>query len=262
MKIGVFDSGIGGLLILKHIVQKLPNYDYLYIGDTKRAPYGNRSHEEIFTFTKEAVEYLFKNGCELVILACNTASARALRRLQQEYLPFHYPTRKILGVIIPAAETACTLDNLGIIATPATVESKTFLYEIQKLNPRANIYQIAAPKLVPLIENGDMIEARETVTEYLKKLPKSIDGLILGCTHYSLLEEKVRNILGEKIVLINEQNIIPDKLSEYLKNHTEIEERLTQSRSRIIYVTLLNPHIKKISIDWFGKSPVEINLQN
>src|SRR6185437_6403740 len=152
MKIGVFDSGLGGLIVTHGILQTLPEYDYLYLGDTARVPYGNRSHETVYRFTREAVDYLFAQDCRLIVIACNTASAEAVGRIQKEYLPARYPGRQVLGVLIPAAETAVAASvtgRIGVLATAGTVQSETFVHQIAKLRPEAQVFQQAAPLLVP-----------------------------------------------------------------------------------------------------------------
>ncbi|MFH1246327.1 MAG: hypothetical protein V1489_00940 [Candidatus Liptonbacteria bacterium] len=195
-KIGVFDSGVGGLLIMKALVKNLPEYDYVYLGDTARVPYGNRSQEIIYQFLEEAVEYLFNKNCSLIIVACNTASAEALRRIQREYLPEYYPGRRVLGVIIPTAEEALPIrrknknqnaDNnagnkhkkIGILATEGTVSSEAYVREIKKINSRISVFQEPAPLLVPLIENGGLKWTDPILESYLRPLlKKKIDTLI------------------------------------------------------------------------------------
>ena len=202
--IGVFDSGFGGLDILKTITKKLPNYDYIYLGDTARTPYGTRSKEIIYEFTKQAVDFLFESNCEIIILACNTASSDALKKIQQEYLPKYYPNKKVLGVLIPTAEEAITKTNnnkVGVIATEGTIKSESFKKELLKLNPKIKVFQKACPLLVPIVEAGEQnSNFTETIlTKYLKPLIKQrIDTLILGCTHYGILEGKIKKLLENK----------------------------------------------------------------
>lgn len=227
--IGIFDSGFGGLTIMKEIIKELPEYDYVYLGDTARVPYGNRSKEIIYEFTCEAVDFLFAKNCELIILACNSASAEALRKIQQEYLPQKYPGKKVLGVIIPTAELAAIKtqnQKIGIMATEATVKSKTFVQEIQKINSRARVFQKACPLLVPIVEAGEQNKksTSEILERYLQPLvKKNIDTLILGCTHYGILEKQIKKIVGSKIKIISEAKIIANKLKAYLQNHPEIK---------------------------------------
>ncbi|MBC7982142.1 glutamate racemase, partial [Candidatus Parcubacteria bacterium] len=178
MNIGIFDSGLGGLLITKSLIKKLPQYNYTYLGDTKRVPYGNRSPETIYDFLKESVEYLFENNCKLILVACNTASAQALRKIQQEFLPEKYPDRRVLGVIIPTCEVA--LENkkskkIGILATNATVNSNAFIIELKKIKPDIQVIQNPAPLLVPFIENDSLQLVTPVLEKYLKPFKGKID---------------------------------------------------------------------------------------
>lgn len=256
MKIGIFDSGLGGLTILRSVVRRLPQYDYLYLGDTLRVPYGNRSQETIYEFTKQAVEYLFAQDCQLIILACNTASTRALRRLQREYLPAHYPDRRILGVIIPTVEAARELGakRVGILATSATVESHAFLKEFKKLHPFAKVFQKAAPLLVPLIENNALAWSGPIVEHYLRAFrSKRIDTLILGCTHYPHLRRHIRKAIGPTIKIIAQNDLIPDKLADYLERHPEIEKTLSRHGRVKIEVTEITKASQSLCRRWFGE---------
>lgn len=175
--IGVFDSGFGGLSIMKEIVKKLPEHDFVYLGDTVRTPYGNRSQEVIYKFTEQAVDFLFKAGCQLIILACNTASSEALRKIQQEYLPKYHPNKKVLGVVIPVAQIAAKItknNRIGIIGTESTIVSKAFVKELKKLNPKIKVFQKACPLLVPVVEAGEekLLATDLILKEYLKPLIK------------------------------------------------------------------------------------------
>lgn len=253
--IGVFDSGLGGLLVFRALTKKLPQYDYIYLGDTKRVPYGNRSHETIYEFLQEAVNFLFRNRCELIVVACNTASASALRKIQREYLPKHYPNKRVLGVIIPAAETAKDAKRVGVLATEATVRSGTYLTELKKLNPKIKVFQQAAPLLVPLIENNELAQSEPFLKEYLRPLlAEKIDTLILGCTHYTVLKSHIRRIIGTKIRIVVQDNIVPEKLRGYLKRHPEIDARLSRKKDRVMLVTDINSYYKKLAGKWFGPS--------
>ncbi len=274
MKIGIFDSGLGGLLIAKAIRKAMPQYDYIYLGDTKRVPYGNRSHEAVYEFTKEAMNYLFKKeNCAIVIIACNTSSARALRRIQQEYLVDYNATRKlmgeserkILGVLIPAAEEAAKYEKVGILGTSGTINSNAFPLEIKKILARqsfsvggkrkAKVFQNAAPMLVPLIEEGEKVLALQFIKKYLKPFEnKKLDALVLGCTHYPFYKNEIKKILGPKVKLISQDEIIPKKLKEYFARHHEIEKRLAKNKKARILVTDITPNIKKLSQKWFGKN--------
>ena len=269
MKIGIFDSGLGGLLIFKELSRKLPKYDYVYLGDVKRLPYGSRSDEAIFEFTKEAVRHLFdKENCKLIILACNTASARALRRIQQEILPKEYPDRRVLGVIIPTAEEAINsyelrianyeLKNkvnkiIGVLATSATVRSGVYKREINKLDPKIKVFERSAPSLVSLIENGEIKFTEPLIRKYLKPILGKMDTLILGCTHYPLVEKNIKKIVGKKVRIISQNKILPGKLSDYLKRHPEIENCLDKDGGRKLLVTEMADNYIKIAKKWFGK---------
>lgn len=240
MKIGIFDSGLGGLVILKAIRQRLPEYHYLYYGDTEHLPYGDKTSEEIYELTLAGVEFLFKQDCALVILACNTASAQALRRIQQDWLPLNYPQRRVLGVIIPTVEAVCAdpkLKTVGILATQATVASETFIKEIVKLNPGLTVVQQAAPKLVPLIENGNYHELPDVLEAYIPPLLKGgAEAILLGCTHYPLIREAIEDAAGSGIRVIAQTDIIPAAVEAYLTRHPEIAETLARSGSqRMVY---------------------------
>lgn len=255
MKIGVFDSGLGGLIILRSLVKAMPEYDYVYLGDTARVPYGNRSKKIVYQFLEEGVEYLFKKDCALIIVACNTASAEALRTIQQNYLPKHYPNRRVLGVIIPTVEKALEDKNIrkiGILATQSTVNSKAYERELKKINPRIEVYQQAAPLLVPLVENDAKRFAKPIIESYLGTLLKHrVDTIILGCTHYPILKKEIR--ASAKIKIISQDELIADKLKTYLKRHPEIERRLSKKKSLNLFVTDLTEAMRKQTKKWFGR---------
>jgi|SRR3989338_1709824 len=254
MKIGIFDSGLGGLIIARAIRETMPEYDYVYLGDTKRVPYGNKSHEAVLEFTKECVDYLLrKENCAIVIIACNTACARALRNMQQEYLPTHFRDRKILGVLIPGAEEASRYNKIGILATLGTVASKTFSIEIKKLNKKAKVFQNPAPMLVPLIEEGNIKEAEVFLIKYLKPfMDKSLDALVLGCTHYPMLKKEIRKIISRKTKIISQEEIVPKKLKSYLKKHSEISKKLSRNRSIKLLATDETENMRRLVKKWFG----------
>ena len=259
MKIGIFDSGLGGLVIAKAIRESLPQYDYVYLGDTKRVPYGNRSEETIYEFTKEAVDYLFrKEKCAIIIIACNTISARALRKIQREYLHIHFPERRVLGVLIPAAEECMKFDKVGILATRSTVASGAFPKEIGKLSKKLNrdisVYQNSAPMLVPLAEEGINEKVGPFIEQYLKPLlNKNINALVLGCTHYPLFKKEIRKHIGLKIKIISQDEIIPKKLQKYLIKHKEIMKQISCNRNLKILVTKKTEVVKKLTGEWFEK---------
>lgn len=256
--IGVFDSGFGGLTIFKELVKKLPQYNYIYLGDSARAPYGNRSQDLIFKFTQQAVGYLFKQGCQIIILACNTASAEALRRIQQEYLPKKYPERRILGVIRPTAEEAVKItenNKIGVIGTEGTIFSQAFVKEIQKLNPNIQVFQQACPLLVPMIEAGehDWKGIDLILEKYLAPLLKQeIDTLILGCTHYPIIKDKIKKLI-QNIELISQGEIIGPKLADYLNRHPEIEKKLGKSGKRTFLTTDITDKFQSLGSQFFGQ---------
>ena len=251
MNIGVFDSGLGGLTVFKELLKKLPDYNYLYLGDNARVPYGGKSEKIIYTYIREAVDFLFKKNCLLVILACNTATAVALRKIQREYLPKKYPDKKVLGVIRPTVESVIDAGykKIGVIGTYALVISKSFVKEIKKFDKSVEVYQKACPLLVPIIEEGeidwqglDMI-----LKKYLQPLKNNnIDSLILGCTHYGLIDDKIHKIIGTGVHIVTEGNVTALKLKDYLIRHPEIEKHLGKDRQREYYVTDLNIRYKKM----------------
>ena len=244
--IGVFDSGYGGLTILKEIVRKLPEYNYVYLGDNARAPYGARSFEVVYEYTREAVHKLFGMGCRLVILACNTASAKALRTIQQVDLTQWDPEKRVLGVIRPSVEALNTYSqngHVGILATRGTVASGSYPIEVGKLygEERFRITQLACPMWVPLVENneldgeGAIYFVRKYIQELLGTDPE-IDTIILGCTHYPLLRPLIARFVPSRVKIIGQGQIVAGSLADYLKRHPEIDRRLGKD-SRRSYLT-------------------------
>ncbi len=256
MKIGIFDSGLGGLIVAKAIHKLMPEYDYVYLGDTKRVPYGNKSHESVYQFTREAVEYLFqKENCQIIIVACNTASARALRQIQQEYLPTHFPDRRVIGVLIPAAEAASIYERVGVIATTGTVASKTFPTEINKLNSKTKVFQNPAPVLVPLLEEGEIEKSLPFLKQYLKPLlAQKLNALVLGCTHYPILKKEIKKMIPSNIKIISQDEIVPKKLRMYLKKHKEIDQKLSKNKKMKLLVTSQNENMNTLVKKWFGQN--------
>ncbi len=242
---------------MRALVRKLPAYDYIYAGDTKRVPYGNRSPETIYEFTRQAVEYLFlRQNCKLVILACNTASALALRRLQQEFLPEYFPDRRVLGVLAPLAETVQEKNckRVGVLATRATADSHAIQKEIKKRSPCIFVYEYAAPLLVPLIESGDRALAVEALVSYIKPLlQKKADCIALGCTHYPLLKHEIKRMAGPGVSVVSQDEFLGAKLADYLKRHPDIEQSLSRGARAAICVTDKTPEFEKRAKEWFGK---------
>lgn len=246
--IGVFDSGYGGLTILREIRRALPDADYIYLGDNARAPYGSRSFELVYKFTLEAVEYLFSQGCQLVILACNTASAKALRTIQQNDLPGLDPGRRVLGVIRPTAENVGKLSrngHVGLFGTPGTVASGSYDLELAKLQPQLRLSSHACPMWVPLVEN---LEAEGDGADYFVRkdidalfaADKEIDTVILGCTHYPILLRKIRQYLPEGTAIVNQGEIVAESLLDYLHRHPEMDCRITRGGT-VRYLTTEEP---------------------
>ena len=235
--IGIFDSGYGGLTIFEKIKHLMPEYDYIYLGDNARTPYGTRSFEVVYEFTLQAVEKLFELGCPLVILACNTASAKALRSIQQNNLPQIDPTRRVLGVIRPTAETIGTLtksQHIGILATSGTIKSHSYLMEIQKLFPDITVTGEACPMWVPIVENDEYYSEgadyfiKKHINNLLEKDPQ-IDTLILGCTHYPLLMEKIKQFTPSHLQIIAQGEYVAHSLRNYLDRHPEMDERCSKN---------------------------------
>lgn len=280
MRIGVFDSGLGGLLVAQSIIRRLPQYDYLYLGDTKRVPYGNRSQETIHEFVGEALDYLFTHECQIIVLACNTASAESLRKSQQEYLPRSYPDRRVLGVVIPMAEAAIEAlgeepsahvapdvsmafdvissaglqepsadeshPRIGVIATTSTVESGAYARELNRVHPGATAIQNPTPLLVPLVENDGFKYVGPVLDDYLAPLiEQGIESLILGCTHYGALKEQIASRL--EVPVISPDEVVPDKLADYLLRHPEIESQLARTGTRTYRVTDLTSSYQSLA---------------
>lgn len=245
LPIGIFDSGFGGLTVFKSIAEKLPLYDYIYLGDNDRSPYGDHSFETVYQFTLECVEWLFAQGCELVILACNTASAKALRNIQQLNLPKKYPNHRVLGVIRPTAEVIgkySVSQQIGVMGTRGTVNSNSYPIEINNFFPSATVHQQSCPMWVPLIENGEYEQdgvdyfVKKYIQELLTKAP-AIDCILLACTHYPLLIPKIEKYLPQHIQLLSQGEIVADSLKTYLERHPEIESKLAKNGNRSFYTS-------------------------
>ena len=243
--IGIFDSGYGGLTVLKEIVNKLPEYDYLYLGDNARAPYGNRSFETVYHYTLQCLQWFFEQGCSLVILACNTASAKALRTIQQNDLPKIAPGKRVLGVIRPTAEILGIFSEtkmVGVLATNGTVASESYPMETAKFFPELKVYQEACPMWVPLIESNEHNShgADFFVKKNLQNLfekGENIDVVLLACTHYPLLKDKIEEYLPVGVKLISQGEIVAESLADYLQRHPEIENQCSKKGQREFYTT-------------------------
>ena len=263
--IGIFDSGYGGLTILHGIRQLLPEYDYLYLGDNARTPYGPRSFDVVYEFTRQAVQRLFEMGCHLVILGCNTASAKALRSIQQNDLPQWDPDRRVLGVIRPTAEVIGSLTqtrHVGVLATEGTIKSESYNLEIQKLWPDITVSGVACPFWVPLVEYN---EADSPGADYFVKkridqvmrLDPQIDALILGCTHYPLLMPKILKYLPAGVRVIPQGEYVAESLKSYFKRNTAIEQKCSKNHT-VRYLTTENPDKFKEQAQIFLHEPVEV----
>ncbi len=263
--IGIFDSGYGGLTILHGIRQLLPEYDYLYLGDNARAPYGSRSFDVVYQFTRQAVLKLFSMGCHLVILGCNTASAKALRSIQQRDLPQLAPDRRVLGVIRPTAEiigSLTTSRHVGVLATEGTIKSDSYRLEIQKLHPDIAVSGVACPLWVPIIENN---EADGPGADYfvkkridaLMRTDSEIDAIILGCTHYPLLMPKILKYVQPGVRIVPQGEYVADSLKQYFERHPDMERSCTKGATAR-YFTTENPDKFKESAKIFLHEDVNV----
>lgn len=243
--IGVFDSGYGGLTVLKEIARLLPAYDYIYLGDNARAPYGPRSFDTVFNYTLQCVQWFFKQNCPLVILACNTASAKALRTIQQTYLPKNNPEKKVLGVIRPTTERVgefTQTGNVGVLGTNGTIQSNSYTIEIEKFFPEIKVYQQACPMWVPLIENGEF--ENEGADFFIKKSldallnhSHNIDTVLLACTHYPIIKAKIEHYLPGGINVVSQGEIVAHSLVNYMQRHKEVDEKCTKNGSVKFFTT-------------------------
>lgn len=265
--IGVFDSGYGGLTILKEIIKRLPEYDYLYLADNARYPYGNRSKETIIEFTDGAVRHLFESGCQLIIVACFTASSLALREMQEKYIRnknSKYKDGKILGVLLPVVEKAIQITKkgrIGVVATRGTIDSNSFGVELKKLKPKIMVLQYACPLLVPLIEENwhKKPETKMILKKYLRPLKsQNPDTLILGCTHYPYLLRDFKRIMGKNINIINPPEVVAESLGDYLNRHPEIEQKLTRSKKRMFQTTDNVKKFREFLDANFGKDSAQL----
>lgn len=248
--IGIFDSGVGGLTVFSEIVKKLPEYDYIYLGDNARTPYGSRSFETIYKYTLEAVEYLFDQGCPLIILACNTASAKALKTIQINNLPFIRSDGRVLGIILPTVEKIGQITKtkcIGILSTSGTVNSNSYPLELAKIDRSITIFQEACPMWVPLVESGETDNAGADffVEKSIKNILSrsgDIDTLLLGCTHYPLLIDTILKYTPENITVLSQGEIVADSLQNYLLRHPEIDDYCTKNGSKT-FLTTDNPDL-------------------
>lgn len=289
MQIGIFDSGFGGLTIFKSIRARLPEYDYLYLGDNARTPYGNRSFEAILRFSRECIGVLFARGCKLVIIACNTASAKALRSIQQQVLPSEYPDRRVLGIIRPSAEALAGYPRdrtVALWATEGTVKSGSFVLELDKLAPGLNLIQKACPLLVPMVEAGELdgpgIEYyvgkywRETLALAAASpgrsgpsaaagtaapAPGAVHALLLACTHYPLLYPRIRALLPPSVDILVQGDIVAPSLADYLARHPEIESMLSRGRGQRFLTTDRTEGFDSLAREFLGHPVVSEKVE-
>jgi glutamate racemase len=268
MKIGIFDSGYGGLTIFHAIREKLPEYDYLYLGDNARTPYGSRSFEAIFRFTTESVRYLFSQDCKLIIIACNTASAKALRSIQQKILPVQYPDRRVLGIIRPSVEELgrdTKTNTVALWATEGTVKSESFAIEIDKYAPGLTLIQTACPMLVPLVESGEL-EGPGTeyfVRKYWEQTTSrshAIDLLLLACTHYPLLLPVIRKVVPDSVRILVQGDFVAPSLVDYLNRHPEIERELSHGGTQHFLTTDHTEGFDRLAQVFLGHPVVSENV--
>lgn len=258
--IGIFDSGYGGLTIFKEILKELPTYDYIYLGDNARVPYGTKSFETVYSYTLQAVEALFEKGCPLVILACNTASAKALRNIQQIDL-MRFKDKKVLGVIRPTTEIIGNYTNsrkIGILATQGTVKSESYRLEIERFYPDIEVFQEACPMWVPIVENnlinhkGSALFIKENIDSLLRQSPE-IDAIVLACTHYPLLYPIVRELTPSNILLISQGELVSNSLTSYLNRHPVIEQQCSKNGLTTFYTTENTETFNEMATLFFGK---------
>ncbi len=266
--IGVFDSGYGGLTILKEILRLLPQYDYIYLGDNARAPYGTRSFDVVYDFTRQAVEELFSRGCRLVILACNTASAKALRTLQEQLIPDKYPDHRVLGVILPTVECLPVITktgHIGLLATPGTVKSHSYKLEVAKIDPEMTITEVECPMWVPLVESGEFdgpgadYFVKKRINTLLEMDPQ-IDTMILGCTHYPLLLPKIRQYTPKGVSILAQGEFVARSLENYMKRHSEIEGETSKGGSVQFLTTENTDKFDSLASLFLGKDVISSRI--
>jgi len=241
--LGFFDSGFGGLSVVRDIRRRLPRHSLVYLGDNARTPYGGLPPDTIYQYTLEGVVELFNRGASVVVLACNTSSSVSLRRIQQQYLPVHYPDKRVLGIVIPTAEEVSRLSVtkvIGILATEVTVSSYAYPQELHKIDPAVTVIQQACPLLVPMIESGNLDNVEDIVRAYVEQLlsqDSRIDTILLGCTHYALIEDTIRAIVPSRIRVVSQGAIVAEKLEDYLDRHPEFGKNLDLTAEALFLTT-------------------------
>lgn len=254
MKIGIFDSGLGGLIVLRELKKQLPHFEYVFLGDTKNMPYGEKSQKQIYTLTQKACEHLFKQDCALVIVACNTASSQALRKLQQEWLPgSQYSDRKILGIIRPTVEMVPLKGKVGLIGTRRTIDSNAYVKEFQNTKHKIQLLTKATPKLAMMVETGEIDE--KVLAKYLQPFKDAkVSTLVLACTHYGELRNQIAKVMPKGTKILCQERLLPAKLKTYLSNHPEISGRLSKKNTLELQITKRADIFTRLSREWFPGS--------
>lgn len=266
--IGIFDSGYGGLTVMREIVNKQPDYDFIYLGDNARSPYGPRSYETVYRYTLQCVKWFFNQGCPLVVLACNTASAKALRTIQQNNLPTAWPDKRVLGVIRPTTEVIGNYSeskHVGILATTGTVNSNSYAIEIENFFPDVKVFQQACPMWVPLVENDEYNSpgADYFIKKYINKLldqSPAIDTILLACTHYPLLHDKIREYTPADIKILSQGEIVADSLADYLMRHPEIETKISRHEQKQFFTTDSTEDFDRHAVNFYGMTVNSIHI--
>jgi len=253
MNIGIFDSGLGGLWSAKSIIRNLPNYSYVYLGDTARLPYGNRSADTVYKYFCQAIIFFFeRENCAVVVVACNTVSAEAVQRAQEEFLPKYFPGKLIVGVIGSIITEAIKYDRVGVIATIGTVDSKAYQKRIHAISKNTKVFQQKAPLLVPIIEEGEYDLIELVAKRYLSPLlKKDVGVIVLGCTHYAIIKNIIQKIIPKNIKIISQDDTLWKRLEEVLNDNIKIKNSLCKKKKRILYVTEKTPHFSKLANKWF-----------
>ena len=258
--LGFFDSGFGGLSIVREVRKRLPKHSLVYLGDNARSPYGGLSAETVYRYTMEGIVELFHRGADLVVLACNTSSSVALRRIQQQHLAVHHPNKRVLGIVIPTAEEVSRLSVtkvIGVLATEVTVASYAYPQELHKIDPSVNVIQQSCPRLVPMIEAGELENIGEEVRTCMDQLldqDTRIDTVLLGCTHYALIEESIRNVVPAEIRVVSQGAIVAEKLADYLGRHPEFGESMDLSGETTFLTTKYSESMKTLATRFYGSA--------
>ena len=261
--LGFFDSGFGGLSVVREIRRKLPKHSLVYLGDNARTPYGGLPPDTIYRYTLEGVVELFNRGASVIVLACNTSSSVSLRRIQQEYLPVHHPDTRVLGIVIPTAEEVSRLSVtkvIGVLATEVTVASYAYPQELHKIDPAVTLIQQACPLLVPMIESGKLDNVQDVVRSYVEELlhqDSRIDTILLGCTHYGLIEDTIRRVVPAAIRVVSQGAIVAEKLEDYLVRHPEFGKGLDRSGKTSFLTTAYSDSMKILATRFYG-SPISM----